>query len=453
MPLSVVILAAGKGTRMCSKHAKVLHLLAGKPLLKHVIDTASELQPDNIFVVVGHDKEQIKTILADEPITWVQQLEQKGTGHAMQQAAEHIPDQDDVLILYGDVPLGKSKTFKSVIKSLDEHALCLLTAVLENPNGYGRIVRDDSDNMVAIVEDKDASEDQRSIQEINTGIMAAKGGILKNLLSELRCDNAQGEYYLTDTIGLASDAKHSLATVSVDNIDETSGVNDRSQLARLERIYQRAIADKLMSQGVTLHDPSRIDIRGELAVGQDSSIDINCVFSGKNTIGKGVAIGPNCVISNTHIHDNAVIEANCVIENSVIGAHCNIGPFARMRPGTVLSEKAKLGNFVETKNSQIGVGSKVNHLSYVGDSDIADKVNIGAGVITANYDGANKHRTKIGDRVFIGSNSVLVAPININEGSTIGAGSTVTKNIGDNELVFTRAKARTVANWQRPKKK
>ena len=452
MPLSIVILAAGKGTRMRSETPKVLHDLGGKPLLKHVIDTAGRLNPSNIFVVIGHGGEQITEVLRDEPVHWVEQLDQLGTGHAVQQAIPQIPSGDNILILYGDVPLTRLETLTSVVESLDDSDFCLLTAELDDPSGYGRIIRDPNGNLAAIVEHKDSTLQQQAIKEINTGILAANGSELNHLLDQLNNNNAQGEYYLTDTVELARNAGLSLATITVNDIDEVSGVNDRVQLAKLERVYQHTLADRLMREGASLRDPARIDVRGELSVGCDSIIDVNCVFIGTNVVGENVSIGPNCTIVNSHIDNGAIIEANCVIENSVIGEQCAVGPFARMRPNTVLEKKSKLGNFVETKNSNIGVGSKVNHLSYVGDSDVAASVNIGAGVITANYDGANKHRTTISDEVFIGSNSVLVAPINVGKRSTIGAGSTLSKNVGEDELVFTRARAKTIAGWQRPKK-
>ena len=452
MPLSIVILAAGKGTRMRSSKAKVLHSIGGRPLLKHVIDTAKQLQPSGIHVVVGHGAEQVKTQLGNEPVSWVEQHEQNGTGHAVQQAMPHIPAEDDVLVLYGDVPLTRMETLRAVVESLEHTSLCLLTANLENPHGYGRIVRDDAGQLKAIVEQKDADNEQLAIKEINTGILAAKASMLLSMLDNLRCDNAQGEYYLTDVIGMCSDANEPMSAITVSDLNEISGINDRQQLATMERVYQSNCANRLMADGVTLLDPARIDVRGELHAGNDSVIDVNCIFTGDNTIGCNVVIGANCVIENSTIADDVTIEANCVIENATIGAHCSIGPFARVRPGTVLSEKAKLGNFVETKNSHIGVGSKVNHLSYVGDSEVAENVNIGAGVITANYDGANKHKTKIGNNSFVGSNSVLIAPIDVGEGCTVGAGSTVSKDVGDGELVFTRAKAKNVKNWQRPTK-
>ncbi len=452
MSLSIVILAAGKGTRMRSRQAKVLHHLGGKPLLKHVIDTSRTLDPREIYVVIGHGGEQIKQHLASEPVTWVEQIEQRGTGHAVQQAMPLIPPDDNILIVYGDVPLIRPETLQRVVDSLQNAPLCLLTAVLENPAGYGRIVRDSGGNLVSIVEQKDADVQQRAIAEINTGILAARAATLGALLEGLDCDNAQGEFYLTDVIAGGNGAGLKMSSIEVADFVESSGVNDREQLAGMERVYQRSLASELMAKGVTLADPARIDIRGEIHVGRDSTIDINCVFLGKNIIGENVTIGPNCTILDSQIGDNAVVEANCVIDNATIAGHCAIGPFARMRPGSVLSERAKIGNFVETKNSHIGVGSKVNHLAYVGDSEVGEKVNIGAGTITANYDGANKHRTQIGNDVSVGANAVLVAPISVSEGATVGAGSTISRDVGKNELVITRAKTRTLKNWLRPKK-
>jgi bifunctional UDP-N-acetylglucosamine pyrophosphorylase/glucosamine-1-phosphate N-acetyltransferase len=452
MPLSIVILAAGKGTRMRSARAKVLHPLGGRPLLKHVIDTARSLDPREIYVVVGHGSAAIRQQLAAESVVWVEQVEQQGTGHAVQQAIPLIPTDDDILIVYGDVPLIRSETLQQVVDSLHNVSLCLLTAVLENPDGYGRIVRDSNGELVSIVEQKDASVEQCAIAEINTGILAANATDLGGLLEALDCDNAQGEYYLTDVIASGSGAGLDMSSIVIDDFVEVSGVNDREQLATMERVYQRARASELMVRGVTLADPARIDIRGETSVGRDSTIDVNCVFIGKNTIGENVTIGPNCAISNSHIGDHAVIEANCVIENARIEQHCAIGPFARLRPGAVVADQVRIGNFVEIKNSHIGVGSKVNHLAYVGDSEVGENANIGAGTITANYDGANKHSTHIENDVSIGANSVLVAPVKIGEGATVGAGSTISRNVGKNELVTTRAKLRTVKNWQRPKK-
>lgn len=452
MPLSIVILAAGKGTRMRSTRAKVLHPLGGRPLLKHVIDTSRSLDPREIYVVVGYGSEQIKQQLESESVVWVEQTEQLGTGHAVQQAIPLIPTDDDILIVYGDVPLIRSETLRRVVDSLPSVSLCLLTAVLDNPDGYGRIVRDSNGKLLSIVEQKDASVEQSAITEINTGILAANAADLGGLLEALDCDNAQGEYYLTDVIASGSGAGLDMSSIVIDDIVEVSGVNDREQLATMERVYQRSLAGELMLCGVTLADPARIDIRGQTSVGRDSTIDVNCVFIGENILGENVTIGPNCTISDTHIGDHTVIEANCVIEKSRIAEHCAIGPFARMRPGAVLSDQAKIGNFVEIKNSHIGVGSKVNHLAYVGDSEVGENTNIGAGTITANYDGASKHSTHIDNDVSIGANSVLVAPVKIGEGATVGAGSTISRNVGKNELVTTRAKLKTVENWRRPKK-
>ena len=338
------------------------------------------------------------------------------------------------------------------MQKLDNSDLCLLSAKLENPHGYGRIVRDGSGKLHSIVEERDASDDQRALPEVNTGILGSGGGHLARLLNRLDCDNAQNEYLLTDVIEHAREEGLRLSTVTTDDANSVNGINDRVQLAAMERSYQAMRAEELMICGVSLADPARIDIRGDLACGQDTRIDINCVFEGNNRIGERVSIGANCVIVNSVVADDVVIEPNCVIENADIGDACQLGPFARVRPGTRLDERAKLGNFVETKNSHIGPGSKVNHLAYVGDSDVDRGVNIGAGAITANYDGANKHRTVIGRDVFVGCNSVLVAPIRLGAGSTIGAGTTISRDTGDNELVVTRAKSRVVSDWERPKK-
>ncbi|MEM7207760.1 MAG: bifunctional UDP-N-acetylglucosamine diphosphorylase/glucosamine-1-phosphate N-acetyltransferase GlmU [Pseudomonadota bacterium] len=453
MSLSVVVLAAGKGTRMRSKVPKMLHAIGGKPMLTHVLETAVALQPDDIAVVVGFGSEQIKTTFPDSDYLWVEQTEQNGTGHAVQQAMPSVSG-DKVLVLFGDVPLIESSSLQQMLAALDDNDLCLLTVNVTNPFGYGRILRHgDRGTVAAIVEHKDADVAQRKIREVNTGMLAAKRDRLDELLDGLDNDNAQGEYLLTDVVAAANARSWSVDAVTLETEVGALGVNNRAQLAELERTYQALRAKDLMESGVTLADPSRIDVRGTLACGSDSYIDVNCVFEGQVTIGNDVRIGPNCTIKDSTIASASVIEANCVIENSQIAQRCSVGPFARLRPGTTMHDNSKLGNFVETKNSEIGQGSKVNHLAYVGDSDVADECNIGAGTITANYDGANKHRTVIESGVFVGSNSVLVAPLQIGAGATVGAGSTVTRDVGKDELVITRAKSRTVNNWQRPKKK
>ena len=452
MALSVVILAAGKGTRMRSKTPKVLHQLAGKPLLHHVISTAESLRPKNVIVVVGHGKQQIIADTCDPLVQWVEQKEQMGTGHAVQQAMPFIPSDHHVLVLYADVPLIKKETLDSLLDALQKQTLCLLTAQLDEPKGYGRIIRDDDAQVAAIVEQKDATAAQSAIREVNTGIMAARAAELSHLLAQLDCNNTQGEYYLTDIVALAYQANYSPGAHIIDDFYQASGVNDRGQLAVLERIYQHKLAEQLMRRGVTIYDPYRIDIRGHLNIEADSVIDVNCVFVGDNCIASDVRIGSGCTVINSEICTGAVIEPNSIIENAIIGEYCSVGPFARVRPNTVLQAHARLGNFVETKNSKIGRGSKVNHLSYVGDSTLGEQVNIGAGVITANYDGTNKHYTEIDDQAFIGSNSVLVAPIKVGRGSTVGAGTTATQSLGDNALYVTRAKERIIQGWRRPAK-
>jgi len=450
MSLSVVVLAAGKGTRMRSKVPKVLHTLGAKPLLTHVLETARALKPDDIVVVVGFGAEPIKSSLAGAGCAWVEQTEQNGTGHAVQQAMPSL-NGDKVLILFGDVPLVERSGLQQMLEALDDNDLCLLTVSVANPFGYGRIIRHpDNGRVAAIIEHKDADPTQRSINEINTGMMAARRERLDELLAELDNNNAQREYLLTDIVAAANARQWRVDAVTLNSEAGALGVNDRAQLAELERTYQRLQAHRLMAAGVTLADPSRIDVRGNLECGSDVFIDVNCVFEGDVTLGDEVRIGPNCVIQHSVIASGSVIEANCVIENSTIGVRCNVGPFARVRPGTTMHNNARLGNFVETKNSEIGEGSKINHLAYVGDSDVAAQCNIGAGAITANYDGANKHRTVIEPGAFVGSNSVLVAPLRIGAGATVGAGSTVTRDVGENELVVIRARARTVDNWQRP---
>ncbi len=450
MKLTIVILAAGKGTRMRSGLPKVAHPVAGKPMLAHVVDTARSLKPDAIIVVHGHGSETIKDIINDDDVVWVEQKEQLGTGHAVAQALPHINDESLLLVLYGDVPLIRTQTLNELLRMSDDSSIALLSCELEDPDGYGRIVRNNKEQVIAIVEQKDASLEQLAIEEINTGIMAIPANYFRSAYPRIGAANAQQEYYLTDIIELAvSDGMAVNASVT-DDEDEILGVNDRIQLATVERYYQERAAWQLMTDGVTLIDPSRVDIRGEMTTGQDVTIDINVVFEGKVVIGDGVTIGPNCVIKNSRIAANTHIDSHCVIDNSVIGENSHVGPYARLRPGAILKDKAKIGNFVEIKNAQIGVGSKVNHLSYIGDAKLGDNVNVGAGTITCNYDGANKHKTNIGDDAFIGSNTALVAPVNIGRGATIGAGSIINKDAPDDQLTLTRAKQSTLSAWQRP---
>ncbi|MDC9594224.1 bifunctional UDP-N-acetylglucosamine diphosphorylase/glucosamine-1-phosphate N-acetyltransferase GlmU [Xenorhabdus sp. IM139775] len=449
---SAVILAAGKGTRMYSALPKVLHLLAGKPMVQHVIDTAMELGTENVHLVYGHGGDLMKQVLANQNLNWVLQAEQLGTGHAMQQAAPHFSDDEDILILYGDVPLIGKDTLARLMEAKPAGGIGLLTAILDNPTGYGRIIREQGE-VAGIIEQKDATEEQRKINEINTGILVANGGDLKRWLSKLENNNAQGEYYLTDVIALAHQEGRQIKAVHPSRLSEMEGVNNRQQLAALERIYQSEQAEKLLLAGVMLLDPARFDLRGTLEHGRDVVIDTNVVIKGHVTLGNNVQIGTGCILKNCVIGDGAVISPYTIIEESEIAAECTIGPFARLRPGSRLAEKAHVGNFVEMKKSSLGEGSKAGHLTYLGDAEIGNNVNIGAGTITCNYDGANKFKTIIGDDVFVGSDTQLVAPVTVAKGATIGAGTTVTKNIAENELVISRVKQTHIKNWQRPVKK
>ena len=451
MSLKVVILAAGKGTRMKSAMPKVLHCVAEKPMVEHVVDAAGSLGAEKTVLVIGHGAEQVKSTVTRD-VVYVEQTEQLGTGHAVQQALPMLEPNDTVLIGYGDVPLTKPETFKQLIDDVTDSNIALLTVIMEDPTGYGRIIRDDAGNVKGIVEQKDATEEQLLVNEGNTGILAARASVLAEMLGSIDNKNAQQEYYLTDIFALAVERGLSITTHHPEHEWETAGVNSRLQLAELERIYQLNQADKLMTAGVTLRDPARIDVRGNLTAGQDSIIDVNCVFEGDVTIGDNVSIGPNCLITNATIAAGTVIKANTVIEDSVVGENCTIGPFARLRPGAELAEQAHIGNFVEIKKSKISKGSKVNHLSYVGDSEVGEGVNIGAGTITCNYDGVNKHQTIIEDGVFIGSCTQLVAPVKVGKNAVVGAGSTITKEVAANQLAFTRAQLKTVENWPRPKK-
>lgn len=453
MTCSVIILAAGQGSRMRSKLPKVLHKLAHRSLLEHVWAAANPLKPAKTCIVYGHGGDQVREHLQDSRVEWAEQAEQLGTGHAVAQAMPYIPESGKVLILYGDVPLIKTTTLEMMLEQCSDSAMSLLTIELDNPQGYGRIVRDNNQKVTSIVEHKDATEAQLTINEINTGIMCVPTQQLSQWLAKLSNNNAQGEYYLTDIIAMAVGDKIAINTVSATNSHEVEGVNDRQQLARLERYYQAMQAEELMQQGVTLRDPARIDVRGEVACGQDVTIDINVIIEGKVDIGDGVQIGPNVILKDCSIGAGSIIEANCVIEQAVVGKECNVGPFARLRPGATLANRAKVGNFVEIKNADIGEGSKVNHLSYIGDTTMGDNVNVGAGTITCNYDGANKHRTIIGDNVFVGSNTAMVAPIKLGDGATIGAGSTLTVDADAGALTLTRSKQKTLSGWKRPTKK
>ena len=449
-PLQVIILAAGKGTRMYSSLPKVLHKLAGKSLVEHVIDSAEALNAESISLIYGHGAEQVKDTLIDRQLIWCEQREQLGTGHAVQQAIETVNDLANVLILYGDVPLLSTETLNKLLEAKKDSSMVLLTAKMNNPYGYGRIVRNSDLKIEKIVEEKDADELEKKITEINSGVMVVEGHKLKQWLVKIGNDNAQGEYYLTDLIELAVVEGEIVNSYIVEDNKEIEGINNKVQLAELEREYQKQQAHSLMTQGVTLMDPARFDLRGTVATGQDVTIDINVIIEGHCKIGSNVTIGANSVLKDMIIGDNVVILQNCILEKSTIGNGCNIGPFARLRPETQLDENAKVGNFVEIKKAHISRGSKVNHLSYIGDTEMGENVNIGAGTITCNYDGAYKHLTRIGDNAFIGSNTALVAPIEIGSGATIGAGSTLSRDAEAEKLTFTRAAQKTVNGWQRP---
>ncbi|MEC8427419.1 MAG: bifunctional UDP-N-acetylglucosamine diphosphorylase/glucosamine-1-phosphate N-acetyltransferase GlmU [Pseudomonadota bacterium] len=451
--LDIIVLAAGKGTRMKSALPKVLHPVGGKPMLGHVLDTARSLDAENLNVVIGHGAELVEEQFQADDVKFAIQAEQLGTGHAVQQAQQFIRPDAITLILYGDVPLILADTLAELINELPKTALALLTVELEDPTGYGRIIRDEDGKVTAIVEQKDASEEQTLIREGNTGVMAIWGEDLLRWLPQLQDNNEQKEYYLTDVIALAQAEGKTIRTVVVDEEREVLGVNDRQQQAVLERYYQQRKAEQAMRAGATLLDPSRFDCRGELTLGQDVIIDVNCVIEGKVSLGDGVVIGPNCHLKDTSIAAGTHVKANTVCEEATIGENCDVGPFARVRPGTVLAQGAKLGNFVETKKANIGVGSKVNHLTYIGDAEIGEGVNVGAGTITCNYDGVNKFKTEIKSGAFIGSNSSLVAPVTIGENATVAAGSTITSQVDDESLGVARGKQRNIKGWARPTKK
>ena len=450
MNLSVVILAAGQGKRMKSELPKVLQPLAGVPLLKHVIETARSLTPTDIYVVYGHGGDRVRAVLAQEPVKWVLQAEQLGTGHAVMQAAPAIPDDHLVLILYGDVPLTRAPTLQQLIAAAGPKGMSVLSVNMQDPTGYGRIVRDAHGQASAIVEHQDATPEQRAITEVNTGLMAVPARQLRGWLQGLRNDNAQGEYYLTDILALAVRDGLAVNAVVGPSEVEVMGVNDKVQLAEVEAGLRKQRARELMLAGATLADPARIDIRGEVEVGPDVFIDVNVVLIGKIKIGARVKIGPNCFISDATIGADTELRANCHIVDAVVGQRCDIGPFARLRPGTVLQDAVHIGNFVEVKNSHIDEGSKANHLSYIGDARIGKRVNVGAGTITCNYDGVNKWPTLIEDGAFIGSGAMLIAPVRIGSGATIGAGSTITKTAPAGTLTLERAKQTSINEWQRP---
>lgn len=448
-PLNIVILAAGKGTRMYSKMPKVLHEIGGTPMVARVIDTAAALNPQNICVVIGHGKEQVLAKV-DRDVVWVEQTEQLGTGHAVKTALPHLPEEGRTLVLYGDVPLTDAATLQSLLEAAGDE-VGLLTDVLDNPAGYGRIIRENG-KVVAIVEEKDANADQKAVKETNTGILVLPNRKLAGWLSSLSSDNAQGEYYLTDLISLANSDGIAVHPVQVRASHLAAGVNNKVQLAELERIFQQEQAQNLLKAGVTLSDPARFDLRGTLQHGQDVTIDANCIFEGKVELGDDVEIGANCVIKNAKIAAGTKIAPFSILEDCEVGANNRIGPYARLRPQAKLADDVHIGNFVEVKNASIGKGTKANHLTYIGDAEIGSKTNFGAGTIVANYDGVNKHKTVIGDEVRIGSNSVLVAPVTLGNRVTTGAGSAITKNCEDGELVLARARQTVIEGWVRPEK-
>ena len=449
---NAIILAAGQGKRMKSQTSKVLHKVGNKYLLQHVVDVAKN-HVEKMNIIVGRNSQSVKSAITESKINWVLQEKQLGTGHAVKQAIPFIEENSICLILYADVPLLQSKTIEELIKKARTTGFSLLSVVLNDPFGYGRIIRDTNGLIKSIVEQKDASETDLKIKEINTGIMALNGSLLKKYLNELKTNNAQGEFYLTDIVEIAVKDNVNIASFICESADEVMGINDKKQLSQAERLYQMKQAENFMSSGLTLMDPSRFDCRGNLKFGDDCTIDINVVFEGDNVLGNNVLISPNCIIKDSKIGDNAVILPNSIIENSTIGSSTSIGPFARIRPDTTIGNHSKVGNFVEIKKSSVSNNSKISHLSYVGDSKIGSDVNIGAGVITCNYDGSNKHRTEIKDGAFIGSNSQLVAPVSIGKNATIGAGSTITQNAPDNKLTLSRNKQSTIDKWKRPTKK
>jgi len=453
MSQDIVILAAGKGSRMKSSFSKVLHKVGGVAMVRRVLATAASMADAKLHLVVGHQGEQVAEHCQDFSANVVWQNNPQGTGDALRRVASSLQAEGATLTLYGDVPLIRASTLEKMAALSTPKTLVLLTISLDNPTGYGRIVRNAEGKVCAIVEQKDASAEELTIKEVNTGILLAPNQPLQTWLAALTNDNAQGEFYLTDIIAMAAQDGLEIVTVQPENEAEVAGVNDRVQLAALEREWQQQQAIKLMQNGATLLDPSRIDVRGELTTGEDVIIDVNCVFEGKVVLGDGVEVGPNCHLKDCDIGHGTVIKSHSMIDDSQVGESCDIGPFARLRPGTRLANKAKIGNFVETKKANIGEGSKVNHLSYIGDTEMGANVNVGAGTITCNYDGVNKHLTQVADNVFIGSNSALVAPVQVAEGATIAAGSTITKAVGEKQLAFARSRQANKDNWPRPVKK
>ncbi|MDJ0712502.1 MAG: bifunctional UDP-N-acetylglucosamine diphosphorylase/glucosamine-1-phosphate N-acetyltransferase GlmU [Woeseiaceae bacterium] len=452
MGLSTIILAAGQGTRMRSDLPKVLQPLAGRPLLGHVLDCAAALSADDVCVVYGHGGETVRNFFADNSLRWALQAEQLGTGHAVQQAMPDTPDGNRVLILFGDVPLLTAATCERLISETPQDDVAVLTVDMDDPTGYGRVIREDG-NVSCIVEEKDAGPEEKAICEINTGVMVCPTDKLRGWLADLGNDNAQGEYYLTDVIAMAVNDGVIVHGVKADSWTEVMGINDKKQLAEAERALQARLVDELMARGVGFADPARVDIRGSLTCGKDVFIDINAVFEGDVALGDGVTIESNNLVRESSLGAGTVVHSNCHIEGATTGSDCEIGPYARLRPGASLADNVKIGNFVEVKKSTIADGSKVNHLTYIGDAEIGQRVNVGAGTITCNYDGANKHKTTIGDGAFIGSGVQLVAPVNVGTNATVGAGATITKDVGDDELAIERARQRAVTGWQRPKKK
>ena len=452
MKLGVLILAAGQGTRMKSAMPKVLHEIAGKPMLAHVIERAQQLHAAKVGCQAAYSGEQVRQQLESYEVQWALQEQQLGTGHAVMQGMPALESVDKVLVLYGDVPLIQADTLQQLIDASMETSIGMLTVRVDEPHGYGRIVRDEFDRIIRIVEHKDASLDELTIDEINAGIMAMDRPELTAWLAALNNNNVQNEYYLTDVIDMAVNDGHVVASVQPHTPEEVEGINDRVQLAKMERFMQRRLAQQLMLQGVTMMDPERVDIRGTVHSGEDVTIDVNVILQGEIEIGRGVCIGANSVLKNCSIADKVTILQNCVIEDAEIGSNCTIGPFARIRPGTVLHDGCHIGNFVELKNAQVDQGSKINHLSYVGDTTVGRNVNIGAGVITCNYDGAYKHRTVIGDNVFLGSDTQLVAPVTVESGATIGAGSTITRDAPADQLTLSRSKQISKPGWKRPVK-
>ena len=451
MKLEIIILAAGQGTRMRSSLPKVLHTIAGRPMLAHVIDTARALNPAQLHVVIGHGADTVKEAITGDDLCWVVQEQQLGTGHAVMQALPGVSADSSVLVMYGDVPLIQADTLMALADAAATGP-ALLTARVADPAGYGRVLRDATGKLAGVVEHKDATPEQRRLDEINTGVLAAPASDFQAFLPRVGNDNSQGEYYLPDVLALAVAEGREVASCQVDAELEVLGINDRLQQQLVEREYQRRQARALLQAGVAIADASRIDIRGQLVCGHDVRIDVNTVLEGKVEIGDGVHIGPNCVIKDSRIDDGAHMHAFSSLDEAVVGAACSVGPYARLRPGTELAEGARIGNFVETKKALIGVGSKANHLAYIGDCEMGDGVNIGAGTITCNYDGVNKHTTRIGNDVFVGSNSTLVAPLDIADQGFVAAGSTITKTVGEKELGVSRARQRNVQGWRRPQK-